>query len=72
MFSMSLEVATIIVPILEVKKPKFREEKLSDLSKVTQLISIELDLNPSSCVPNPHSEPLIGKKGDWGGVGVQI
>lgn len=64
--------ATIIVPILEVKKPKFREEKLSDLPKVTQLISIELDLNLSSCVPKPtlrtthHRE----RRGVWEGVQI--
>lgn len=34
--------ATIIVPILEIKKLKFREEKVSDLPKVTQVISTGL------------------------------
>lgn len=32
------------VLILEIRKMKFREEKSSDLPKVTQLVSVELNL----------------------------
>lgn len=38
--------ATITVPILEIRKLKFKGEKLGNLPKITQLISVELRFEP--------------------------
>lgn len=49
------EVGTVTVPILDIRKLKFREEILSDFPKVTQLTSMELRFEPDQLNPKTHT-----------------
>lgn len=71
--SPNLEVATVIVfilfyfvLILEIRKMKLREEKSSDLPKVTQLVNVELNLISWVLKPTLVTTRVKERSWQWG------
>ena len=48
--------ATIITPSFQMKKPRHREVKDHDMTRLTKVVSVELEFKLQKCLLNPTTE----------------